>query len=136
MRPRSAAEIGTVAESLWRRGITVIPWRAAVKTVADSPCSSLALCRPSHRPPASCLSRYKGTTIQHGEGEGDADARRRQLVDRAIAAHVARMKHLATVDEWLEELEHAHGPIPPETLEWAGQLIDDWARRSKRRKAG
>jgi hypothetical protein len=57
-------------------------------------------------------------------------------VDRAIAAHVTRMKHLAAVDEWLEELEDAHGPIPPETLEWAGQLIDDWARRSKRRKAG
>jgi hypothetical protein len=57
-------------------------------------------------------------------------------VDRAIAAHVDRMKHLAAVDEWLEELEDAHGPIPTETLEWAGQLIDDWARRGKRRKAG
>jgi hypothetical protein len=58
-------------------------------------------------------------------------------VDRAIAAHVARLKHLAAVDEWLEELEDAHGPIPPQTLEWAGQLIDDWwSKRSKRRKAG
>ena len=46
------------------------------------------------------------------------------------------MKHLAAVDKWLEELENAHGPIPTETLEWAGRLVDDWARRGKRRKAG
>jgi len=57
-------------------------------------------------------------------------------VDRAIAAHVARMKHLAAVDEWLEELEAEHGPIPPETLEWAGRLVDDWAKRTRRRRAG
>jgi len=57
-------------------------------------------------------------------------------VDRAIAAQVARMKHLSAVDEWLEELENQHGPIPPETLEWAGQLVDEWARKAKRRKAG
>jgi hypothetical protein len=57
-------------------------------------------------------------------------------IDRAIAAHVARMKHLAAVDEWLEELEDEHGPIPPETLEWAGRLVDDWAKRSRRKKAG
>lgn len=57
-------------------------------------------------------------------------------IDRAIAAHVLRMKHLAAVDEWLEELEQSHGPVPPETLEWAGKLVDDWARHAKRRKAG
>ena len=57
-------------------------------------------------------------------------------VDQAIAAHVARLKHLAAVDEWLEELEQEHGPIPPETLEWAGRLVDDWARRTRRRRAG
>lgn len=57
-------------------------------------------------------------------------------VDHAIAAHVARMKHLAAVDEWLEELETQHGPVPPETLEWAGQLVDQWAKRTRRRKAG
>ena len=57
-------------------------------------------------------------------------------VDRAIAAHVARMKHLAAVDEWLEALEEEHGPIPPETLEWAGRLVDEWAKRSRRKKAG
>jgi hypothetical protein len=57
-------------------------------------------------------------------------------VDRAIAVHVARVKHLAAVDQWLGELETAHGPIPPESLEWAGRLVDDWARRGRRRKAG
>lgn len=56
-------------------------------------------------------------------------------VDHAISVHVARMKHLAAVDEWLSELERAHGPIPPETIEWAGQLVDQWARRSRRRRA-
>jgi hypothetical protein len=57
-------------------------------------------------------------------------------IDRAIAAHVSRMKHLAAVDEWLEEMEQSHGPILPETLEWAGKLVDEWARPTKRRKAG
>jgi hypothetical protein len=56
-------------------------------------------------------------------------------VDRAVAAYVARMKHLAAVDDLLQELEDAHGPIPAETLEWAGQAIDDWARQTKRRRA-
>jgi hypothetical protein len=56
-------------------------------------------------------------------------------IDRAIAEHVTRIKHLAAVDNWLVELEEAHGPIPPETLDWAGKLVDDWARRGKQRKA-
>jgi hypothetical protein len=56
-------------------------------------------------------------------------------VDQAIAAHIARIKHLAAVDTWLEELEREHGPIPPETLDWAGQLVDRWAKRARRRKA-
>jgi predicted transcriptional regulator len=58
------------------------------------------------------------------------------VVDRAIAAHVARMKHLAAVDEWLGELDREHGPIPPETVEWAAHLVDDWAKRARRRKVG
>lgn len=57
-------------------------------------------------------------------------------VDHAIAAHVSRMKHLAAVDEWLGELEKQHGLVPPETLEWAGQVVDEWAKRKRRRKAG
>jgi hypothetical protein len=57
-------------------------------------------------------------------------------VDRAIAEHVTRVRHLRAMDEWLEELERAHGPTPPETLEWAAKLVDDWAKRARRRKAG
>jgi predicted transcriptional regulator len=57
-------------------------------------------------------------------------------IDRAIAAHVERVKHLAAVDEWLAELEEKHGPIAQQTLEWAGQLVDDWAKSARRRKAG
>ncbi len=57
-------------------------------------------------------------------------------VDRAIAAHLERAKHLVAVDEWLQELDAEHGPVPQETLEWAGRLVDDWARRKRRRKAG
>jgi hypothetical protein len=57
-------------------------------------------------------------------------------VDDAVGAHVARLRHLSTVDEWLAELERAHGPIPPETLEWAAQIVERWeggATRSARR---
>ena len=57
-------------------------------------------------------------------------------IDRAIAAHVERVKHLAAVDEWLAELEEKHGPVPPQTLDWAEQLVDDWTRSARRRKAG
>ena len=60
-------------------------------------------------------------------------------VDDAVRAHVARLRHLAAVDEWLAELERAYGPIPPETLEWAAQIVERWesgstrpARRSRR----
>jgi predicted transcriptional regulator len=48
-------------------------------------------------------------------------------VDDAIRAYLAKLKHLAAVDEWLAELERDHGPVPPETLEWAAQIVDRWA---------
>lgn len=58
-------------------------------------------------------------------------------VDVAVSAYLARMRHLAAVDEWLVELEREHGPVPTETLEWAAQLVEQWdearSRRSKRR---
>jgi hypothetical protein len=60
-------------------------------------------------------------------------------VDAAIAAYAARLRHLTAVDEWLAELEREHGPVPPETLEWAAQLVDHWeADRSRptKRRAG
>ena len=33
----------------------------------------------------------------------------------------------------IAELEREHGPVPPETLEWAAQLVDDWAAASRPR---
>jgi hypothetical protein len=54
-------------------------------------------------------------------------------VDSAVAAYLARLRHLAAVDEWLVELEREHGPVPQETLEWAARLVEQWdARRSQR----
>ena len=47
-------------------------------------------------------------------------------VDAAVAAYLARLRHLASVDEWLAELEREHGPIPSETLDWAAKLVDEW----------
>lgn len=47
-------------------------------------------------------------------------------VDAAVASHVAALEHLHAVDDWLAELEREHGPVPPQTLAWAAQLIDRW----------
>ena len=47
-------------------------------------------------------------------------------VDDAVGSHVIRLRHLTAVDEWLAELERAHGPIPPETLEWAARIVERW----------
>ncbi len=58
-------------------------------------------------------------------------------VDAAIAAYLLRARHLAAVDEWLAELEQEHGPVPPETLEWAARIVDAWEAGGKaRRRAG
>jgi hypothetical protein len=57
-------------------------------------------------------------------------------VDDAVAAYLGRLRHLAAVDDWLAEMERAHGPIPAETLEWAAQIVDQWATtRSPKTKA-
>jgi hypothetical protein len=47
-------------------------------------------------------------------------------VDRAVAAYLTRMRHLAAIDDWLADLERQHGPVPNETLEWAAQLVEEW----------
>ena len=47
-------------------------------------------------------------------------------VDQAVASYLSRLRHLRAVDEWLAELEAEHGPIEPETLEWAARIVDDW----------
>lgn len=64
-------------------------------------------------------------------------------VDSAVLAYLARLRHLSAVDEWLLELEREHGPVPPETLDWAARLVDEWAAGSsstgsegRRRRAG
>ncbi|HUP42526.1 MAG TPA: CopG family transcriptional regulator [Thermoanaerobaculia bacterium] len=61
-------------------------------------------------------------------------------VDSAVLAYLARLRHLSAVDEWLLELEREHGPVPPETLDWAARLVDDWASgggaEGRRRQAG
>jgi hypothetical protein len=60
------------------------------------------------------------------------------VVDQAVALQLDRLRHFAAVDDWLAEMERAHGPIPPATLEWAATLVDEWdAERAKRtRRAG
>jgi len=61
-------------------------------------------------------------------------------VDSAVAAYLAKWRHLAAVDDWLADLEREHGPVPAETLEWAAQLVETWdagrAVPSPRRRAG
>jgi hypothetical protein len=58
-------------------------------------------------------------------------------VNNAVAAYLSRLRHLRAVDEWLGELEREHGPVPPETLEWAAQIVDQWRLTgSSSRKVG
>lgn len=61
-------------------------------------------------------------------------------VDQAVAAYLAKWRHLTAVDDWLAELEREHGPVPTETLEWAAQVVERWdagrSRPSKSRRAG
>lgn len=47
-------------------------------------------------------------------------------VDQAVGAYLSRLRHLRAVDGWLAELEAEHGPVDPETLEWAARIVDDW----------
>ncbi len=44
-------------------------------------------------------------------------------IDAAISAYVQRKRHLVAVDQWLAELDRAHGPAPVETLEWAARIV-------------
>jgi hypothetical protein len=58
-------------------------------------------------------------------------------VNASIGAHVARLRHLQAVDDWLAELEREHGPIPVEAREWAARQVDRWesSRGGRRRRA-
>lgn len=57
-------------------------------------------------------------------------------IDVALAERVMRLRHVAALDDWLAELDAAHGPVPNETLEWAARLVDDWDAKRRRRRAG
>ncbi len=57
-------------------------------------------------------------------------------VDAAVAERVARLRHLAALDDWLVELDRMHGPVAPETLEWAARLVDEWAGGQQETRAG
>src|ERR1700736_2176993 len=96
---------------------------------------------PALPSPFSVVQRYYDTTMAKEkvtltlDADQLEDLRRitaaRSLsaaVDAAVAAYLARLRHLASVDEWLAELEREHGPIPNETLDWAANLVDEWDR--------
>lgn len=61
-----------------------------------------------------------------------------ETVDTALDAYLARLRHLKEVDSWLAEMDRKHGPVPPETLEWAAKMVGEWEARGEkpRRKAG
>jgi hypothetical protein len=52
-------------------------------------------------------------------------------VDQAVGSHLARLRHLRAVDGWLAEMDAEHGPVDPETLEWAARIVDEWASTGK-----
>ena len=55
-------------------------------------------------------------------------------IDAAVSERLARLRHLTAVDDWLGELDRAHGPVPPETLDWAARMVEEWeAKRARRR---
>lgn len=55
-------------------------------------------------------------------------------VDSAVSAYLSKWRHLTAVDDWLAELERDHGPVPPETLEWAAQVVERWEAGRKQAK--
>jgi hypothetical protein len=77
-------------------------------------------------------------TDQLEELRGLVDARSLSAtVDVAVGSYLSRLRHLRAVDEWLAELEAQHGPVEPETLEWAARIVDDWESGGQRpSKAG
>jgi hypothetical protein len=57
-----------------------------------------------------------------------------ETVDAAVSIHLAHLRHLKEVDEWLAEMDREHGPIPPQTLEWAAKMVGEWEGRERRRR--
>lgn len=54
-------------------------------------------------------------------------------VNKAIVAYTARLRHFQAVDEWMAELDREHGPVPPQSLEWAARIVDRWQAGRRRR---
>lgn len=52
-------------------------------------------------------------------------------IDRAVGSYLSRLRHLRAVDEWLAELDAEHGPVEPETLEWAARIVAEWEAASE-----
>lgn len=57
-------------------------------------------------------------------------------IDVAVAERLARLRHLGAVDDWLVELDRAHGPVPPETLDWAARIVEEWEAERAQRRVG
>lgn len=94
-----------------------------------SPCGQLAV--PRYYYLAMAKEKVTLTLDAASLEELRSLAGRRSLsasVDAAVAAYLARLRHLTAVDVWLAELERDHGPVPAETLEWAARLVEDWER--------
>ena len=57
-------------------------------------------------------------------------------VDTAVRAHLTRLRHLTAVEGWLAEMEREYGPVPPQTLDWAADLVSEWEAERSRSEAG
>jgi hypothetical protein len=59
-------------------------------------------------------------------------------VERAVTERIAKLRHLAAVDELLRDLEYKHGPIPSETIGWAASQVAEWSASvpPKRKRTG
>jgi hypothetical protein len=71
---------------------------------------------------ALAVAERQGAELRHIAGAGGLSP----AVDAAVSVYLAKWRHLAGVDDWLAELEREHGPVPPEAVEWAVQVIERW----------
>ena len=82
---------------------------------------------------SSCSSETGRSAPQLEELRPLVDARSlSSTVDQAVGSHLSRLRRLRAVDGWLAELKAEHGPVDPETLEWAAHIVDDWASTGDR----
>ena len=103
--------------------------RAAIRDIASRTVRAWGLCRAlserlNQRPPAPAMLALQQVVLAQLLDPVRPDA---TTVDQAVGLHLARLRHLRAVDGWLAELEAEHGPVEPETVEWAARIVDDWA---------